>query len=142
MAAIRGEERSPGRVRGLQLALGSLVVMAAIGSGWIASDLWASMAGDAPAVTPEPPPRPRPRPSSRPDRSVVPASFQVECAEEGRSPRSVWTPASADPPAPPAPRPTKLLCCDGTRSPTCGCDRDSNRGCCSHHGGVCGGCDD
>lgn len=34
-----------------------------------------------------------------------------------------------------------VLCCDGTRSPTCGCDRSSFRGCCSHHGGICGGCD-
>ena len=34
-----------------------------------------------------------------------------------------------------------VLCCDGTRSPSCGCDRSSFRGCCSHHGGICGGCD-
>lgn len=33
-----------------------------------------------------------------------------------------------------------LLCCDNTRSPTCRCG-GSTRGCCSHHGGVCGGCD-
>ena len=34
-----------------------------------------------------------------------------------------------------------IMCCDGTRSPTCGCNRNSFRGCCSHHGGICGGCD-
>ena len=28
-------------------------------------------------------------------------------------------------------------CCDGTRSPTCECG-GPKRGCCSHHGGVCG----
>lgn len=32
-----------------------------------------------------------------------------------------------------------VRCCDGTRSPTCGCS-GSHRGCCSRHGGVCG-CD-
>ncbi|MBX3222393.1 MAG: hypothetical protein KF795_17875 [Labilithrix sp.] len=31
---------------------------------------------------------------------------------------------------------TRALCCDGTPSPTCGCG--GGRGCCSHHGGVCG----
>lgn len=30
-----------------------------------------------------------------------------------------------------------LLCCDGSLSPTCSCS-GSHRGCCSHHGGVCG----
>lgn len=30
-----------------------------------------------------------------------------------------------------------LLCCDGVRSPTC-TSGGSRRGCCSHHGGVCG----
>lgn len=30
----------------------------------------------------------------------------------------------------------RALCCDGTTSPTCGCGK--RRGCCSHHGGVCG----
>lgn len=30
----------------------------------------------------------------------------------------------------------RARCCDGTLSPTCGCGR--TRGCCSHHGGVCG----
>jgi len=33
-----------------------------------------------------------------------------------------------------------VMCCDGTRSPTCGCNRSSMQGCCSHHGGICGGC--
>ncbi len=33
----------------------------------------------------------------------------------------------------------RLLCCDGTLSPSCTCG-GSRRGCCSHHGGVCG-CD-
>jgi hypothetical protein len=33
-----------------------------------------------------------------------------------------------------------LMCCDGTRSPSCRCG-GSARGCCSHHGGVCGRCD-
>lgn len=32
----------------------------------------------------------------------------------------------------------RLQCCDGTLSPSCLCNRSSNRGCCSHHGGVCG----
>lgn len=30
-----------------------------------------------------------------------------------------------------------LLCCDGSYSPSCTCGR-RRRGCCSHHGGVCG----
>lgn len=30
-----------------------------------------------------------------------------------------------------------LLCCDGSLSPSCSCG-GSHRGCCSHHGGVCG----
>jgi hypothetical protein len=30
-----------------------------------------------------------------------------------------------------------LLCCDGTHSPSCTCG-NPRRGCCSHHGGVCG----
>ena len=33
-----------------------------------------------------------------------------------------------------------VKCVDGSRSPTCRCDRESFRGCCSHHGGV-DGCD-
>jgi hypothetical protein len=33
--------------------------------------------------------------------------------------------------------PTRLQCCDGTVSPSCSCG-GSHRGCCSHHGGVCG----
>ncbi|HEX6642780.1 MAG TPA: hypothetical protein VF215_16805 [Thermoanaerobaculia bacterium] len=37
----------------------------------------------------------------------------------------------------PPPPPSGLLCCDGTRSPTCfSCA--SKKGCCSSHGGVCG----
>lgn len=32
----------------------------------------------------------------------------------------------------------RLRCCDGTLSPSCLCSRASRRGCCSHHGGVCG----
>jgi hypothetical protein len=35
----------------------------------------------------------------------------------------------------------RVQCCDGTLSPSCLCDRPSKRGCCSHHGGVCG-CED
>jgi len=31
----------------------------------------------------------------------------------------------------------RLQCCDGTLSPSCMC-AGSHRGCCSHHGGVCG----
>lgn len=31
-----------------------------------------------------------------------------------------------------------LRCCDGSLSPTCECYRSSHRGCCSHHGGICG----
>lgn len=34
-------------------------------------------------------------------------------------------------------QPQGLLCCDGSMSPTCSCG-GSHRGCCSHHGGVCG----
>jgi len=30
-----------------------------------------------------------------------------------------------------------VMCCDGTRSPTCSVCRSSMRGCCSHHGGIC-----
>jgi hypothetical protein len=32
----------------------------------------------------------------------------------------------------------RVLCCDGTCSPSCGVNRGSFRGCCSHHGGICG----
>lgn len=31
-----------------------------------------------------------------------------------------------------------VMCCDGVTSPTCECSRSSHRGCCSHHGGMCG----
>ena len=67
--------RSWGR-RARELVLGSLVIMSAVSSGWIVSDLWASIAG-APAVSPDPTPRLRTRPSSRRDRRIVPASFEV-----------------------------------------------------------------
>jgi hypothetical protein len=39
----------------------------------------------------------------------------------------------------PLPR-VRVRCCDGTLSPTCGCDRVDLRRCCRGHGGVCGGC--
>jgi len=32
----------------------------------------------------------------------------------------------------------RVQCCDGTCSPSCGLNRSSFRGCCSHHGGICG----
>lgn len=32
----------------------------------------------------------------------------------------------------------KIMCCDGTTSPTCECERSDRRGCCSHHNGICG----
>ncbi|KYF90183.1 hypothetical protein BE17_35260 [Sorangium cellulosum] len=35
----------------------------------------------------------------------------------------------------------RVQCCDGSLSPSCLCGRSSYRGCCSHHGGVCG-CED
>ena len=31
-----------------------------------------------------------------------------------------------------------VVCCDGVVSPSCLCAADSHRGCCSHHGGICG----
>lgn len=31
-----------------------------------------------------------------------------------------------------------VRCCDGMLSPSCRCRRPSHRGCCSHHGGMCG----
>lgn len=31
-----------------------------------------------------------------------------------------------------------VMCCDGSASPSCTCRRRSHRGCCSHHGGMCG----
>lgn len=31
-----------------------------------------------------------------------------------------------------------VMCCDGMTSPSCTCRRSSHRGCCSHHGGMCG----
>lgn len=40
-----------------------------------------------------------------------------------------------DKPAPVRTCGDRVQCCDGTCSPTC---RDAHRGCCSHHGGVCG----
>jgi hypothetical protein len=36
-----------------------------------------------------------------------------------------------------ASEPSGLLCCDGSLSPSCSCG-GSHRGCCSHHGGICG----
>jgi hypothetical protein len=32
----------------------------------------------------------------------------------------------------------RVQCCDGSCSPSCGLNRSSFRGCCSHHGGICG----
>lgn len=64
-------------------------------------------------------------------------------AQRGRSRRAPPPAEQPDEPAEeqPAPRFRTVLCCDGSRSPTCGCDRASLRGCCSRHGGVCGDCD-
>jgi hypothetical protein len=47
----------------------------------------------------------------------------------GRSGRGGQQPAESD-------GDQHVMCCDGTRSPTC---VTRHRGCCSHHGGVCGG---
>jgi hypothetical protein len=52
---------------------------------------------------------------------------------------TVSAPQPVPPPPPPPPPPPVggLLCCDGTRSPTCfSCS--SKQGCCSSHKGVCG----
>lgn len=53
------------------------------------------------------------------------------------------TPKPVSPPPPPAAAPVRggsgrAKCCDGSVSPSCSCG--GGRGCCSHHGGVCG-CD-
>ncbi|MBI5515506.1 MAG: hypothetical protein HY909_17125 [Deltaproteobacteria bacterium] len=48
-------------------------------------------------------------------------------------------PAPQTPLQAPLPR-ARARCCDGTFSPTCGCDRVDFRRCCRGHGGVCGGC--
>ena len=69
-----GDGRKAAQARLFELALGGLVVMAAIGSGWIVSDFWASIG--APAVSPEPA-RPRNRPPSWRSRRIVPASLDV-----------------------------------------------------------------
>jgi hypothetical protein len=81
---------------------------------------------------------------------------RVECAEACKDETAKLAALRPSPPAP-APRVTPtpastpastprqtsgggggngLLCCDGTLSPTCACP--GHRGCCSHHGGVCG----
>lgn len=66
-----------------------------------------------------------------------------ECVQQGEARVSALQPAPGKPAAP-ATAPARggagdehLLCCDGTRSPTCSVGRASYRGCCSHHGGVC-----
>ena len=59
---------------------------------------------------------------------------QAACAARSAAPR-------APAPAPVQQAPTggggRLQCCDGSLSPSCSCG-GSHRGCCSHHGGVCG----
>lgn len=72
------------------------------------------------------------------------AAAEAEAAERARieAPQKAAeeqrAPAAADPaPEAPAPKsaPGRVCCCDGTVSPTC---TYVKRGCCSHHGGVCG----
>lgn len=69
---------------------------------------------------------------ARDERRRVEAERRRVRAERAERPRSY------------SPRPARvqswggarLLCNDGTLSPTCTCGRGSYRGCCSHHGGV------
>lgn len=71
----------------------------------------------------------------------------AKCAAEGKTALERQR-ALAPPPAPAEPSsgrasnasaggPQAIRCCDGTLSPSCVCG-GSRRGCCSHHGGVCG----
>lgn len=50
------------------------------------------------------------------------------------APQKAASPESSSP-SPPAAAPSGVCCCDGSVSPTC---TTAHRGCCSHHGGVCG----
>lgn len=59
-----------------------------------------------------------------------------QVAEQQRVARARPTGGASTPPTLES-GPRSLRCCDGTSSPTCLCGR-SRRGCCSHHGGVCG----
>jgi hypothetical protein len=54
----------------------------------------------------------------------------------GSASRAITIAISSPPPPPPPPN-LGLLCCDGTRSPSC-FNCSSKQGCCSSHKGVCG----
>ncbi len=62
----------------------------------------------------------------------------ASCSDEkDRAAAEAWTFAQPDLKGPGLRADAALLCCDGEDSPTCTCG-GSRRGCCSHHGGVCG----
>jgi hypothetical protein len=82
---------------------------------------------DAPRA---PPPQPPPPTTAKDDDVVSTDDLPLETAE----------PPKKKPPPARSTGSGMLKCCDGTLSPSCACGRKSNRGCCSHHGGVCG-CD-
>lgn len=101
-------------------------------------------------------------PRAERDRDERPAKVEARVGDDERGikpPKSKKAPAKKKPSAPPraksveAPKakpipvappppaaPTHVLCCDGTRSPTCECGRASFQGCCSKHGGICEKC--
>lgn len=61
----------------------------------------------------------------RASRAAERAAAKAERRSQARASSSSWSGSS------------HLMCCDGTRSPSCTVGRGSYRGCCSHHGGVC-----
>ena len=65
------------------------------------------------------------------ERARVQAEAEAEAERE----------AAKKPPRPASTGNGFVKCCDGSTSPSCRCSRGSFQGCCSHHGGVCGGCD-
>ena len=85
----------------------------------------------------------KPRVSSPTKKTKKPSRVSSSVKKVRKSPR-VSSPAIKvrRPSRPPAVRHVekrgsgRALWCDGTLSPTCGCG--GGRGCCSHHGGVCG----
>lgn len=73
---------------------------------------------------------------SRSGTDTITLTAKSACGDLQRS-TTITVAIAPPPPPPPPPPPSGLLCCDGTRSPTCfSCANKS--GCCSSHKGVCG----
>lgn len=63
---------------------------------------------------------------------------QREAAEEAERKRHEAREQQAERAAAAREASSRIACCDGTLSPSCLCSRSNRRGCCSHHGGICG----